>query len=127
MAYSAQGHFGKPPMGLLIHQKQPRITMLIWLIVIIGVISVVVLNIEGTKTVSGSEIHSESEKRKYRLMIWALPLIGTFWAMWLINKDIRKKQHEMEDEIAPVIKELGDSLKKLESGIQRKHNKSKLH
>jgi NADH:ubiquinone oxidoreductase subunit 6 (subunit J) len=101
--------------------------MLIWLIVIIGVISVVVLNIEGTKTVSGSEIHSESEKRKYRLMIWALPLIGTFWAMWLINKDIRKKQHEMEDEIAPVIKELGDSLKKLESGIQRKHNKSKLH
>lgn len=101
--------------------------MLIWLIAIISVVSVVALNLEGTKTVSSSEIHSDSEKRKYRILIWALPVIGTILVMWLINKDIRKKQIEMENEIAPAIKELGDRLKKLESGIHQKQNNSKLH
>jgi hypothetical protein len=101
--------------------------MFIWLLVVIGVIAVVALNIEGAKTVSSSEIHSDADKHKYLLMIWALPIIGTFLAMWLINKDIKKKQDQMEDEIAPAIKELGDRLKKLESGIQQKQNKHKLH
>lgn len=101
--------------------------MFTWVLVIVGVISVVALNIEGAKTVSSSEIHSESEKLKYLTIIWALPFIGTILVMWLINKDIRKKQLQMEDEIAPVIKELGDRLKKLESGIQQKQNKQKLH
>ena len=101
--------------------------MFIWLLVVIGVIAIVVLNIEGAKTVSSSEIHSDAEKRKYRIMIWAFPIVGTMMAMWSINKDIRKKQHEIEDEIAPAIKELGDRLKKLESGIQQKQNKGKLH
>ena len=101
--------------------------MFIWVLVIVGVISVVALNIEGAKTVSSSEIHSDSEKLKYLVMIWALPFIGTILAMWFINKDIRKKQHQMEDEIAPAIKELGDRLKKLESGIHQKQNKHKLH
>ena len=100
--------------------------MSIWLLVLIGVISVVALNIEGAKTVSSSELHSDTEKRKFLIMIWGIPIFGTMLAMWLINKDIRKKQHEMEDEIAPAIKELGDRLKKLESGIQQKRN-NKLH
>jgi NADH:ubiquinone oxidoreductase subunit 6 (subunit J) len=101
--------------------------MFIWVLVIVGVISVVALNIEGAKTVSSSEIHSDEEKRKYQLMIWGLPILGTILAMWFINKDIRKKQDEMEEEIAPAIKELGDRLKKMESGIQQKQNKDKLH
>ena len=101
--------------------------MFMWVLLIVAVISVVVLNIEGAKTVTGSEIHSETEKRKYLAMIWALPFLGTILVMWLINKDIRKKQIQMEDEIAPAIKELGNQLKKLESGIQRKQNQQKLH
>lgn len=101
--------------------------MFIWVLVIVAVISVVALNIEGAKTVSSSEIHSESEKLKYLTIIWVLPFIGTILVMWLINKDIRKKQTQMEDEIAPAIKELGDRLKKLESGIQQKQKQNKLH
>ena len=83
------------------------------------------LNITSSKTVSSSQIHSDAEKQKYLMMIWLLPIVGTMLAMWLINKDIRKNQHEMEGEIAPVIKELGDRLKKLESSIQQKQNNSK--
>jgi len=97
--------------------------------IVIGIVLVVALNVESTKTVNCSQIHGEREKRKFKLLIWALPIIGTMIAMWLINKDIRRKQHQMEEEIAPAIKELGDRLKKLESGIQRKHinNNKKLH
>ena len=101
--------------------------MLIGLLALIGVISVVALNIASSKTVSSSEIHSEAEKQKFLMLIWLLPIVGTMLAMWLINKDIRKSQDEMEDQIAPAIKELGDRLKKLESSIQQKQNNSKLH
>ncbi len=101
--------------------------MIIALIVLVVVLAVVALNIESSKTVAGSQIHSDAEKSKYRRMIWLFPVVGTIWAMWLINKDIRKKQHEMEEEIAPAIKELGDRLKKLESGLQNKQKNQKLH
>lgn len=117
MAYS-----GRP-----IPSELASLTMLIGILAFFTALAVVALNVEGAKTVSGSQIHSESEKRRYLLMIWLLPIAGTILAMWLINKDIRKKQHEMEDEIAPVIKELGDRLRKLESGLHRKQNGRKLH
>jgi hypothetical protein len=101
--------------------------MYIGLLVFLSVIAVVALNIASGKTVSSSEIHSDAEKRKFLLMIWLLPIVGTMLAMWFINKDIRKSQHEMEDEIAPAIKELGDRLKKLETRIHQKQNNQKLH
>jgi len=95
--------------------------------VVIGIVLVVALNVESTKTVSSSQLHDEREKRKFKIIIWALPVIGTMIAMWLINKDIRKKQHQIDEEIAPAIKELGDRLKKLESRVQQKQDKKKLH
>ena len=101
--------------------------MIAEIFIFIGIVLVFALNVESSKTVTSSQIHSEQEKRKFKIIIWVLPVIGTMIAMWLINKDIRKKQHQMEEEIAPAIKELGDRLKKLESGIQRKQNKNKLH
>ena len=101
--------------------------MLIGAFIVVVIVLVVALNIEGTKTVTSSQIHSDTDKRKFILLIWAVPVMGTMVAMWLINNDIRKKRHQMEEEIAPAIKELGDRLKKLESGIQRKQNKNQLH
>lgn len=101
--------------------------MFLGAVIVLVVTLVVALNIESTKTVSGSQIHSDTQKRKFLIMIWAIPIIGTILTMWLINKDIRQKQHEIEEEIAPAIKELGDRLKKLESNIHEKQNKNKLH
>lgn len=95
--------------------------------IIVGLVLVVALNVESTKTVTSSQLHSEPQKRKFKILIWALPIIGTMIAMWQINKDIRKKQHQMEEEIAPAIKELGDRLKKLDMGIRQKRNKNTLH
>jgi cytochrome c-type biogenesis protein CcmH/NrfF len=107
------------------NSQQGKMTALIFIVV--GIVLVVALNMESSKTVSSSQIHTDQQKRKFKVLIWALPIIGTMIAMWLINKDIRKKRHQMEEEIAPAIKELGDRLKKLEAGIQRKYNRNKLH
>ena len=82
--------------------------MLIGAFIVVVIVLVVALNIEGTKTVTSSQIHSDTDKRKFILLIWAVPVMGTMVAMWLINNDIRKKRHQMEEEIAPAIKELGD-------------------
>jgi hypothetical protein len=101
--------------------------MITGIFIVTGLVLVAALNVEGTKTVKSSQIHNERDKRKFTVLIWSLPIIGTMIAMWLINKDIRKKQHQMEDEIAPAIKELGDRFKKLEAGIQRKHGNHRLH
>ncbi|WP_455200559.1 hypothetical protein [Kaarinaea lacus] len=96
---------------------------LIWLFGAVFLIAIVYLNYMCTQIIQSSQIHSAEKKQKLVLIVWLLPVLGVFLALFKINKDIKKNREKVEGEIAPAIRELADKLKTLESDIQREKQK----
>lgn len=90
-----------------------------FILVFIGVIIIatVFLNVMATNIIKSSEIHEARRKQQLTAILWALPLLGVFIVIRQINKDIKKNQARMEEEIAPAIRQVADRLKVLDADI----------
>lgn len=93
--------------------------VLIWLFGAVLLVAIVYLNYMCAQIIQSSQIHSAEKKQNLVLVVWLLPVLGVFIALFKINKDIKKNREKVEGEIAPAIRELADKLKTLESDIQR--------
>ena len=90
-----------------------------WIFLAVIVVASVFLNVMGTNIISASHIHDEHRKRVLMVILWGLPILGVFVVIGLINRDIKKNQVKMEEEIAPAIREVADRLKVLDADLSR--------
>lgn len=88
------------------------------IIILLGV-AVLLLNYSGTKIVLSSAIHTDNRKQMLIGLIWVIPILGVIITMLLINRDIKKNHRKLDEEIAPVIRELGNKIKHLEKDLQQ--------
>ena len=91
--------------------------MVIWSISIFLGAAVLFLNYSATRIVLSSNIHTEKNKIVFIGLIWVFPILGVIAAMMLINRDIKKNRRKLNEEIAPVIRQLGDKIKHLEADL----------
>lgn len=102
-------------------------TIILWILGLILLGAVIYLNYTSTQIIQSSQIHTPQKKRNLILIIWLFPVAGTFVALYLINRDIKKNQAKIEKDIAPAIRELADRIRTLEADIQREEKKQKYH
>lgn len=98
--------------------------MVIWSISILLAAAVLFLNYSATRIVLSSNIHSEKNKYVLIALIWAFPILGVIASMMLINRDIKKNHRKLNEEIAPVIRQLGDKIKNLEADLLQEQRPS---
>jgi len=103
------------------------VIIILWVLGLILLGAVLFLNYTATQIIQSSQIHAEAKKRNLITIVWLLPVAGTFVALYLINRDIRKNQAKIEKDIAPAIRELANRIRNLESDIQREEKKQKYH
>ncbi|HEY5603357.1 MAG TPA: hypothetical protein VIM41_09625 [Gammaproteobacteria bacterium] len=89
--------------------------------------AIMYLNITSTQIIQSSHIHTTQKKRHLLLIVWCVPLAGVFIALYMINRDIKKNQQKMENDIAPAIRELSDKIRNIEAGLQQREKKPKFH
>ncbi|WP_455376517.1 hypothetical protein [Kaarinaea lacus] len=90
-----------------------------WIFLTVIVLAYVFMNVMGTTIIKSSHIHDDSRKRVLMTMLWGLPFVGVFVVIRIINRDIKKNQEKMEEEIAPAIREVADRLKVLDADLSR--------
>lgn len=95
---------------------------MIFILLLIGALALL-LNAMGTVTVANSPLHNSQKKRGYIALIWLVPIAGVLITFFLINRDIKRKQKQMNDETVPAIRELADRLNKLEERLHRRRPK----
>lgn len=90
-------------------------------LILIGfaIIATIFMNVMAMNIIKSSQIHEAQRKQKLNIILWALPLLGVFVVIRLINRDIKKNQEKMEDEIAPAIREVADKLKVLDADLSQ--------
>ena len=101
--------------------------MLFWIVLLAALAPVVALNIVATKTIKQSKIHSELNKRRLYITVWALPIFGVLLAMLRINKDLKKMESQSEDKLTDALKHFTDSISAIEANLQRKQKNPPLH
>jgi len=101
--------------------------MLFWIVLLAAIAPVVALNIVATKTIKQSNIHSELNKRRLYITVWALPVFGVLLAMLRINKDLKKMESQSEDKLTDALKQFTDSITTIEANLQRKQKNPPLH
>jgi len=101
--------------------------MLFWFVLLVVLVPVIALNIVATKTVIHSNIHSEGDKRRLYITVWALPVFGVLLAMLKINKDLKKMESQSEDKLTDALKHFTDSISTIEANLQRKQKNPPLH
>lgn len=92
---------------------------LFWIFLAVIIAACVFLNVMGTTIIKSSHIHDDSRKRTLMIVLWGIPMLGVFIVIRQINKDIKKHQAKMEEEIAPAIREVADRLKVLDADLSR--------
>ena len=94
--------------------------------IFIGVIAIatVFLNVMATNIIQSSQIHEAQKKKQLIMVLWSIPLLGVFIVIRQINKDIKKNQTKMEEEIAPAMREMADRLKVLDADLRGKASQS---
>ena len=90
-----------------------------WIFLAVIIIACVFLDVMATTIIKSSHIHDEQRKRNLMIILWGLPMIGVFIVIRQINKDIKKHQAKMEEQIAPAIREVADRLKVLDADLSR--------
>jgi paraquat-inducible protein B len=103
------------------------VIIILWVLSLILLGAVLYLNYTATQIIQSSQIHAESKKRNLIALVWLLPVVGTFAALYLINRDIRKNQAKIEQDIAPAIRELANRIRNLEADIHNEEKKQKYH
>lgn len=99
------------------------LTVFLWIFGAVLVGAVVYLNVMSTRIIRLSQLHDARKKKQFVILVWALPVVGVFVVMMQINRDIKKNQKKVEEEIAPAIRQLADQLKVLEADIQQEQQK----
>jgi NADH:ubiquinone oxidoreductase subunit 6 (subunit J) len=99
------------------------LTVFLWVFATVLVAAVVYLNVMSTRIIRISQLHDARKKKQFIILVWALPVVGVFVVMMQINRDIKKNQKKVEEEIAPAIRQLADQLKVLEADIQQEQQK----
>jgi type VI protein secretion system component VasK len=95
-----------------------------WMFLAVVIAACVLMNLMGTTIIAASHIHDDSRKRVLMLILWGLPMLGVFVIIRMINKDIKKNQAKMEEEIAPAIREVADRLKVLDADLSSSRAKN---
>lgn len=90
-----------------------------WIFLAVIIVACVLMNVMGTTIIKSSHIHDDSRKRVLMIILWGLPMLGIFVVIRIINKDIKKNQAKMEEQIAPAIREVADRLKMLDADLSR--------
>lgn len=92
-----------------------------FVLILIGfaIIATIFMNVMAMNIIKSSQIHEAKRKQNLNIILWALPLLGVFVVIRLINRDIKKNQEKMEDEIAPAIREVADKLKVLDADLSQ--------
>lgn len=90
-----------------------------WIFLAIIVIACIFLDVMATTIIKSSHIHDDLRKRNLMIILWGLPMLGVFIVIRQINRDIKKHQAKMEEEIAPAIREVADRLKVLDADLSR--------
>lgn len=89
------------------------------ILIAFAILATILMNIMAMNIIKSSQIHEPKRKQKLIILLWAIPLLGVFVVIKLINKDIKENQAKMEDEIAPAIREVADRLKVLDADISQ--------
>ena len=92
---------------------------LFWIFLVVIIAACVFLNVMGTTIIKSSHIHDDKQKRILMIVLWGIPMLGVFIVIRQINKDIKKHQAKMEEEIAPAIREVADRLKVLDADLSK--------
>ncbi len=95
-----------------------------WIFLAVILVAGVFLDVMGTNIIKASHLHDDNRKRVLMVILWGLPILGVFIVMGLINRDIKKNQAKMEEEIAPAIREVADRLKVLDADLSRSISES---
>jgi cytochrome c-type biogenesis protein CcmH/NrfF len=83
----------------------------------------VLLNSMGSMTVAKSPLHGRNQKILYIALIWLIPVFGVLLTVFLLNKDIKRKQKQLDDETIPAIKKLATQIDQLETSLHRRNNR----